>query len=66
MSCEEQRAIREHRAEATHDEEEKLDDREKDRPVDELVEDNTQSSMQNSAMFEQQVADTVDITHLHV
>ena len=66
MCCEKERAVGQHGAETTHDEEEELDDWEENRPVDEFVENDTQPPMQYSAMLEEQVADTVNVSHLHI
>ena len=66
VSREKERAVGQHGAETTHDEEEELDDWEQNRPVDEFVENDAQSPMQYRAMLEEQVADTVNVSHLHV
>ena len=41
MCREEKGTIRKHRTETTHNEEEQLDDRQKNSPIDELIEDNS-------------------------
>ena len=52
MGSEEQCAIGQHCAETTHDEEEKLDDRQQDRAIDKLVEDHSESPVQDRTMLE--------------
>jgi len=66
MSCEEKCAIRQHRTETTHDEEEELNNRQQDSAVDKLVENYSESAVQNRTMLEQQVADAVNISHLYI
>lgn len=63
---EEKGTIRKHCTETTHDEEEKLDDWQENSPIDELIEDNSESSVQNGSMLEQKIADAIDIPHLHI
>ena len=52
MGSEEQCAIGQHCTETTHDEEEKLDDRQQDRAIDKLVEDHSESPVQDRTMLE--------------
>ena len=66
MGRKEEGTVWQYCAEATHDEEEELDDRQKNRAVDELIEDHTQTSVQNRAMLEEKIADAIDVTHLHI
>ena len=43
-----------------------MDDRQKDRPVNKFIQNYSKSSVQDCSMLEQQIADAVDISHLHI
>ena len=66
VSCKEKLIVRQHSCKAARDEEEKLNNLQQNCPVNEFIENYSETSVKNGSMLEQEVSDSIYVSYLHI